>query len=112
MRFEAGHPKYGGRRAGTTNRATAQVRQLAQKLFDEAYWAAVSEQLHQRTLHPMIEKTLLAYAYGEPKQIVEVQTGDGQVDKAGLLKVLPDEVLATVAAHAQLLEDSDGEPVN
>ena len=45
---------------------------LAQNLFDETYWTRTQRRLVQGRLAPMIEAKLLAYAYGEPKQTIDV----------------------------------------
>ncbi len=44
-----------------------EVRELAQRLFDDAYWERTRVCLAQGRLAPALEVRLLAYAYGEPK---------------------------------------------
>ena len=65
--------KTGGRTAGTPNRVTAEIRDLARALFDDAYWARKRMEIHSGRCHPSIEAKLLAYGYGEPKQSVDIQ---------------------------------------
>ena len=68
--------KTGGRVSGTPNKVTseirAEIRDLAWRLFDSAYWAATKGRLETGKLAPAIEVRLLAYAYGEPTQTVDV----------------------------------------
>src|SRR4030095_7032563 len=59
---------------GTKQRLTAEVRSLAEKLFDANYWRLKYERIHNGTEHPKIEQILLAYAFGEPPREVH-QTG-------------------------------------
>jgi hypothetical protein len=70
--------KTGGRVAGTPNKISREIRELAQALFDDAYWARKRMEIHGGRCHPSIEAKLLSYAYGEPKQQVELQ-GDVNV---------------------------------
>lgn len=67
--FAKGNP---GRKAGTQNKATVEARVMAQKLLDPTYWEGLRERLRRGKLAPAIEVKLLAYAYGEPKQTVDV----------------------------------------
>ena len=60
-----------GRPRGRLNKVTGEVQQLAESLFDSDYWKRTKEQLKDGTLHPMIHKTLLAYAYREPPKAQE-----------------------------------------
>jgi|TARA_Y100000034_G_scaffold42436_1_gene52003 hypothetical protein len=66
-RFTKGNRR-GGRPKGTPNKVTAEVRQLAQSLFDAAYWKKTKARLAANTIAPAVHARLLAYAYGEPKQ--------------------------------------------
>ena len=70
--------KTGGRRKGTPNKVTAEVRDAARRLFNDEYWASVKARLDQGKLAPAVECKLLAYAYGEPKQTHEHSGPDGQ----------------------------------
>src|SRR6185436_220521 len=91
-----------GRKKGTQNKVTRDVRALAQKLFDPAYWRLKKKQLSQGKCHPAIERTLLAYAYGEPKKTLKVEGEIGVKEKRSVLEQLPDDVVATLAARAAL----------
>lgn len=65
--------KGGGRPKGTPNKATAEIRALAQALFDQDYWQRCKQRLQSGRIAPAVESKLLAYAYGEPKQSVSVE---------------------------------------
>lgn len=72
MPFKKGE---GGRKAGSKNKLTDEVRELARSLFDKHYWTAKREAIRQGTCPPQLEAKLLAYAYGEPKQEHHIDTG-------------------------------------
>jgi len=66
-----------GRPKGSVNKATKEIRELAQALFDQEYWARTRQRIISGHIAPAIESKLLAYAYGEPKQTLDVpQLGD------------------------------------
>ena len=57
----------GGRPRGARNKVTLQIREAAARLFDDpVYWRKLRSDLRKRKLHPQMEVTLLAYAYGRP----------------------------------------------
>ena len=67
MRFtpgRSGNPA--GMRVGTKHKTTAEVRALAQELFDRDYWRLKYERIHAGVENQKIEATLLSYAYGLP----------------------------------------------
>ena len=57
---QSGNPS--GRPAGTSNKRTAQLRSLAQDLFDEDYWIQTRELIRRNELHPAIHSRLLEIA--------------------------------------------------
>ena len=61
-----------GRPKGAQNKVTKEIRALSAALFDEKYWRRTKIRLNKGTLPPQIEVKLLAYAYGEPKQTLDV----------------------------------------
>jgi hypothetical protein len=70
--FKKGRPKTGGRRPGSPNRVTVEVREAARQLVeDPAYRAALRTRLI-RGRAPEIEKELWHYAYGKPPSFAEV----------------------------------------
>lgn len=81
--------KTGGRIAGTPNKVTREIRDLARSLFDDAYWARKRMEIQSGRCHPSIEAKLLAYGYGEPKQQMEV-TGDLKLRTTVVHELHPD----------------------
>lgn len=72
-----GTPKTGGRVKGTPNKATVEVRQLCQRLLDDPdYQDRFKRRLIAGELAAGMEQTVWAYAYGKPKETVELQ-GEG-----------------------------------
>lgn len=71
-----------GRRKGVPNKSTAEIRDVARRLFDADYWDQLKQRLDRGKLAPALEIRLLAYLYGEPKQTVDVP---GVVDAITLL---------------------------
>lgn len=61
-----------GRPKGSLNKATRQIKEITQQLFDEAYFEKVRQRLQAGKLAPAVECKLLAYAWGEPKQSVNL----------------------------------------
>ena len=69
--------KTGGRRAGTPNKATREIRDAARRLLEEpAYLRSVRARLLEGKA-PQLEVLLHHYAYGKPKDTVE-QVGPPQ----------------------------------
>ena len=67
MRFETGHPKVGGRRKGTPNKATQRGRELAQAIIeDPKYLRHLRKRLRDWDAPSGMESLLWAYAFGRP----------------------------------------------
>ena len=83
----------GGRPRGARNKVTLQIREAAARLFDDpVYWRKLRSDLRKRKLHPQMEVTLLAYAYGRPVDRIEVgRVGD-------FSKLSDDELMAQFEA--------------
>ena len=77
----------GGRPKGAPNKVTKEIRALSQVLFDDDYWVKTRARLLNGRLAPAVETKLLAYAYGEPKHIVDV-LGLGEMAAALARKVV------------------------
>ena len=71
-RNTAGLRRGGGRAKGTLNKVTVEIRELSQALFDAEYWDRTRARVLSGKIAPAIESKLLAYAYGEPKQTIDV----------------------------------------
>jgi hypothetical protein len=70
-----GTPKTGGRLKGTPNRVTLEVRELAQQLLSRpTYLEALEHRLDTAQLAPAVENQLWQYAFGKPKETLEVDT--------------------------------------
>ncbi|MBI4263389.1 MAG: hypothetical protein HY657_03350 [Acidobacteria bacterium] len=83
------------------NKVTREVRELAQRLFDEAYWKRTQQRLAQGRLAPAVECRLLAYAYGEPK--TQPQPPQWNLDPTALAK-LSNEDLERALQHAEAIQ--------
>jgi hypothetical protein len=67
-----GTPKTGGRKKGTPNKATVEIKTLAQTFVqDAAGQAKLLEQYRDGTIAPGVLQLMLHYAYGKPKDQVE-----------------------------------------
>lgn len=72
-----GTPKTGGRKKGSPNKATVEVRAAARLLVeDPGYRTSLAVRLKLGEAGPM-ETLLWQYAYGKPKETVEVTGTDG-----------------------------------
>ena len=85
---QSGNPH--GRPRGSLNKATADIRALAQGLTlgDPEFVARLREQLRAGTYPPALVQTLLAYGYGRPRDLLEV-TGEVRREPA-VVFYLPD----------------------
>jgi hypothetical protein len=70
-RGQSGNPN--GRPKGVPNRATQDIRAMAQALTlgDPKFVARLQRQLRSGTCHPSLVQTLLAYGYGKPMERTE-----------------------------------------
>jgi len=68
----------GGRPKGSRNKVTLEIREAARRLVsDPIYWRKLRADLRKRKVHPHVETTLLAYAFGKPVDRIEVgRVGD------------------------------------
>jgi hypothetical protein len=85
-----GTPKTGGRAKGTPNKATVEVKEAARLLVDDPeYRKTLKERLLAGTAGPGVETMLWHYAYGKPKESVELTGKDGET-LPGVVVYLPD----------------------
>ena len=70
--------KIGGRKKGSRNKITADIRGLARSIVeDKAGTARLLAQYQAGELHPTILSMLFHYAYGKPRELFEVTGRDG-----------------------------------
>lgn len=75
MAFQKGKPKTGGRKAGTTSKATVEIKELARALLgDPVYQANLKQRLRDEEAS-QIEQLLCRYAYGKPTESLKVARG-------------------------------------
>lgn len=85
-----GTPKTGGRAKGTPNKATVEVREVARRLVeDPEYQDRFKRRLLAGELAPGVEQMLWAYAYGKPKETIELQ-GNGGGPLQTIMRVIVD----------------------
>jgi hypothetical protein len=66
--------KTGGRKKGTPNKATREVKQAAARLVeDRTYRANLRKRLQRGEAAPAVEVMLWHYAYGQPTKKVELE---------------------------------------
>ena len=66
MKFQQGHKKTGGRKAGTLNKATIEIKEFARGILeDPIYQKGLRDRVIQGKA-PQIEILLFHYAYGKP----------------------------------------------
>jgi hypothetical protein len=75
MAFAKGKAKTGGRKAGTPNKATAEIKDVARSLLEDPVYQAKLKQRLRDGKAPQIEQLLYHYAYGKPKERFEGSKG-------------------------------------
>lgn len=95
--------KTGGRQKGTVNKATAEVQKLCRRMVENSkYLTGIRKRLREGDLHPGVETMLWHYAYGKPKETVEVSGADGgpieTISLLELAKALPTDQLEVMKA--------------
>jgi hypothetical protein len=75
--FKKGDPR-AGRPKGSQNKATVEVREAARSFVeDPIYRESLKARLQSGDLAPAVESMLWHYAYGKPKEQVELSGPDG-----------------------------------
>lgn len=100
-------PKSPGRPKGLPNKATKLGRQFALEIVNnQEYRNNLLAEAINRSLDPRVEEMLWKYAYGVPKQTMEIQTS-----KASDLSSLTDQQLAAEAERVrqQILDRAEEE---
>src|SRR5262245_50961622 len=68
-----------GRPKGALNKVTREVRQICTSLVDNpTYQARLQQRLLSGKLSPAVEVMLWSYAYGKPKESIEVTGANGE----------------------------------
>jgi hypothetical protein len=71
-----------GRPRGTQNKVSAQAREFAQNILTSPeYRASLVRRIQQDDLPPVVETLLYHYAYGKPKERIEVSEAPPQLDE-------------------------------
>ena len=68
MAFQKGKPKTGGRKAGTTNKATVEIKEFARLILEAPLYQTRLRSRVMQGKAPQIEVLLFHYAYGKPKE--------------------------------------------
>jgi len=75
MAFQRGKPKTGGRKQGTPNKATVEIKELAREILEDP---AYQKRLRVRIIRgeaERIETLLYHYAYGKPSENLTASQG-------------------------------------
>lgn len=72
MGFKKGKPKTGGRKPGTPNKATVEIKDFARSLLEDPIYQAKLKQRLRDGDAPQIEVLLHHYAYGKPGDNLKV----------------------------------------
>ena len=95
-----------GRKKGTPNAFSAEMRGLARNLLTREYWLSLRRRLTAGELPPGLEAKLWEYAYGAPES---THAGSGVTVNIGFLgapqDVLPTVTIQSIPAHANGLGD-------
>ena len=102
------HPKWGGRKQGTRNKATAEIRELAQACAPAAIAELARLCLHAKTEATRVAaiKEILDRGYGKPTQPIAGDPGYGAIEASIALRpqLSRDEWLALVNAPPLVAE--------
>src|SRR5215211_3848662 len=78
--FYPGDPRI-GRKPGSKNKVTVEVRELAQRLVNDPVYLANLQQRLQDGKAGVMEETLWHYAYGQPSKAEPVNDATGSVGR-------------------------------
>jgi hypothetical protein len=90
MAFQKGKPKTGGRKAGTTNKATVEIKEFARSILEDPLY---QKRFRVRIIQgkaPQIEVLLFHYAYGKPKEHFSVERGPTVEELVSLIHANPE----------------------
>ena len=66
-----------GRKKGTPNKATREIKDLATAFLDANYWPTLDKRWREGKMSWPEVQTLMAYGYGKPKELHEHAGPDG-----------------------------------
>lgn len=75
MTFQKCKPKTGGRKAGTTNKATVEIKEFARSILEDPLYQKRLRGRVGQGKAPQIEVLMFHYAYGKPKEHFSVERG-------------------------------------
>jgi hypothetical protein len=95
-----------GRKPGIPNKATLEVRAICSELVSDLdYREKFKRRLHAGRLAPAVECMVWAYAFGKPKETLEIAGPDGAPIQHVDVSSLPDKLLRELlSVHDQLAE--------
>jgi hypothetical protein len=84
--------KTGGRKKGSLNQATAEIREYARAFVEDAKGREMLLLMYKAgTLHPSLLQMFHHYAYGKPKESLEVTGGVSLTLEAARRIIQPDD---------------------
>jgi hypothetical protein len=75
VQFKAAHQKVGGRKSGTPNKATVEIKEFARSVLEDPLYQKCLRDRVMQGKAPQIEVLLFHYAYGKPKEHFSVERG-------------------------------------
>jgi hypothetical protein len=90
VQFKAAHQKVGGRKPGTPNKATVEIKEFAQSILEDPHY---QKRLRNRVIEGkalQIEVLLFHYAYGKPKEHFSVERGPTVEELVSLIHANPE----------------------
>ncbi len=91
-------PPNSGRRAGTPNRSTREIKEIARELLDETYFQVLRLRLLNGKCAPQIETLVHHFAWGKPKDRVEIENSG---------KITVEQLRALRDAYRRTRDDGD-----
>jgi|CXWL01.1.fsa_nt_gi hypothetical protein len=104
MAFHKGKPKTGGRKPGTPNKTTVEVKEFARSILEGPLY---QKRLRDRVMQgkaPQIEVLLFHYAYGKPKEHFSVERGPTMEELVSLIHANPERKNQPEALHTEVWE--------
>jgi hypothetical protein len=103
-----GYPKTGGRKSGTSNRITREIREIAQKYTRRALLQAwkLAQKAENEDVRLKALALILAYAHGKPTDRQEISGPEGK-PLTTAVPFTPEEITARKALWARLAASTD-----